>query len=92
MIKKDLLDVEGFQVDDIKSWKYVMVIAFLSTDLIILNRNTRADDVKKIIRIIEKSLEIMNKKQIPRILKKNLYTNNYIQTKKNYKRIYRGIY
>ena len=75
MIKKDLLDVEGFQVDDIKSWKYVMVIAFLSTDLIILNRNTRADDVKKIIRIIEKSLEIMNKKQIPRILKKI-----YIQT------------
>ena len=75
MIKKDLLDVEGFQVDNIKSWKYIMIIAFLSTDLIILNRNTRSDDVKRILRIIEKSLEKMKKKQIPRILK-----NIYIQT------------
>ena len=75
MIKKDLLDVEGFQVDDIKCWKYIMIIAFLSTDLIILNRNPRSDDVKKILRIIEKSLERMKEKHMPRILK-----NIYIQT------------
>ena len=32
MIKKDLLDVEGFQADAAKCWKYVMIIAFLSTE------------------------------------------------------------
>ena len=26
-IYKDILDVEGFKVDDSKSWKYVMIIA-----------------------------------------------------------------
>ena len=77
MIKKDLIDVEGFQVDDAKCWKYVMIIAFLSTDLIILNRNARNDDLKKIIRIIEKSLKIMGEKNIPRILK-----NIFIHTSK----------
>ncbi len=68
MIKKDVIDVEGFQVNDGKSWKYIMIIAFLSTDLIILNRNAGNDDLKKIIRIFEKSLKIMGDKNIPRIL------------------------
>jgi len=68
MIKKDLIDVEGFQVNDGKSWKYIMIISFLSTDLIILNRNAGNDDLKKIIRIFEKSLKIMGDKNIPRIL------------------------
>ena len=75
MVIKDLLDVEGFQVDDIKSWKYIMIIAFLSTDLIILNRNPRYDDVKKMIKIIENSLKKMKDKQMPKILK-----NIFIQT------------
>ena len=75
MIKKDLLDVEGFQVDDVKCWKYVSIIAFLSTDLLILNRNPRFDDVKKMLRIIENSLKKVENKKIPRILK-----NIYIQT------------
>lgn len=57
MIKRDLLDVEGFQVNDAKCWKYVMIIAFLSTDLLILNRNPIFDDVKKMIKIIETSLK-----------------------------------
>ena len=78
MIKKDLLDVEGFQVDNIKCWKYVMIIAFLSTDLIILNRNARYDDVKKVIKIIENSLKKMMNQKIPRIIR-----NIYIQMKKN---------
>ena len=33
---KDILDVEGFQVDEIRSWKYVNIVTFLSTDIIIL--------------------------------------------------------
>ena len=32
MIKKDILDVEGFLSDDPKCWKYVMIIAFLSIE------------------------------------------------------------
>lgn len=74
---KDILDVEGFQVDDSKSWKYVIIIAFLSTDLIILNRNPRSDVVRKIMKIIENGLKRMQKRNIPIILK-----NIYIQTDK----------
>ena len=74
-IKKDLLDVEGFQADISKCWKYVMIIAFLSTELLILNRNARFDDVKKVLKIIENSLNRMKKGKIPRILK-----TIYIQT------------
>ena len=77
-IKKDILDVEGFQVDDIKCWKYVMIIAFLSTDLIILNRNARFDDIRKMLKIIENSLKKMRKMNIIRLLKVI-----YIQTTKN---------
>lgn len=40
-IDRDILDVEGFQVDDINSWKYVMIISFICSEIIILNRNTR---------------------------------------------------
>ena len=68
-IFRDILDVEGFQIDDPKSWKYVMIIAFLSTDLIILNNKPRYDEVKKMIKIIEKSLKKMQEMKIPRILK-----------------------
>ena len=77
-IYKDFLDVEGFQIDDSKSWKYVMIIAFLSTDLIILNNKLRYDEVKKMIKIIENSLKRMRKLNIPRTLKVI-----YIQTIQN---------
>ena len=77
-INRDFLDVEGFQIEDIRSWKYVMVIAFLSTDVIILNNKPRYNDVKKIIRIIENSLKRMKQLEIPIILK-----NIDIQTIKN---------
>ena len=56
-IDRDILDVEGFQVDEIKSWKYVMIISFLCTQIIILNRNTRLDDTKKVLNIICLKLE-----------------------------------
>ena len=68
-INRDFLDVEGFQIDDSKSWKYVMIIAFLSTDIIILNKSARYDEVKKILKIIENSLKRMRELNIPRILK-----------------------
>ena len=77
-ISRDILDVEGFQIDDPKSWKYVMVIAFLSTDLIILNNKPRYDEVRKMIKIIENSLKKMQQMNIPRILKRI-----YIQTIKD---------
>lgn len=69
---KDILDVEGFQVDDSKSWKYVIIIAFLSTDLVVLNGNSRWEDVKKMMKIIENGLKRMQKMKIPSILK-NIY-------------------
>ena len=48
-IDKDIIDVEGFQVDDITTWKSIMISAYISTDIIIVNRNTRLDDVIKIL-------------------------------------------
>ena len=77
-ISKDFLDVEGFQVDNSNTWKYAMIIAFLSTDLIILNNIKKYDKVKKIFKIIEKSLKRMEQMKIPRILKAI-----YIQTIKD---------
>ena len=68
-IDKDILDVEGFQVDDIKSWKYIMIISFICSEVIILNRNTRLDDTKKVLNIIKNSLSKMKESNIPKILK-----------------------
>ena len=56
-IDRDILDVEGFQVDEIKSWKYVMIISFICTEIIILNRNTRLDDTKKVLNIVKEILD-----------------------------------
>ena len=68
-IDRDILDVEGFQVDEIKSWKYVMIISFICTEIIILNRNTRLDDTKKVLNIVKNSLKKMRDSNIPKILK-----------------------
>ena len=68
-IAKDILLVEGFQVDDIKSWKYIMIISFICSEVIILNRNTRLDDTKKVLNIIKNSLSKMKESNIPKILK-----------------------
>ena len=35
-IIKDIIDVEGFQVDDLSTWKYIMIVAFIATDQILL--------------------------------------------------------
>ena len=64
------MDVEGFQVDDINSWKYVMIISFICSEIIILNRNSRWDDTKKVLNIIKNSLIKMKESNIPKILKK----------------------
>ena len=74
-ITKDILDVEGFQIDHKRSWNYAIVIAFLSTDLVILNKDVRYDEIGKILRIIQKGFEEMRRMNITRILK-----NIYIQT------------
>ena len=68
-IERDIIDVEGFQVDDIKSWKYVMIISFLATDIILLNQNARYDDIKKILSIMKSSFKKMDQSNMPRILK-----------------------
>ena len=76
-IERDILDYEGFQVDEIKSWKYFMIISFICSEIIILNRNTRLDDTKKVLNIIKNSLLKMRESNIPKLLKKI-----YIQMKK----------
>ena len=68
-IDKDIIDIEGFQVDDITTWKSIMISAYISTDIIIVNRNTRLDDVIKILSIICNSLDKMKILGIPYLLK-----------------------
>lgn len=68
-IDRDIIDVEGFQVDDIKSWKYIMIISFICSEIIILNRNPRLDETKKVLNIIKNSLKKMQESKIPKILK-----------------------
>ena len=68
-IFKEIIDVEGFQVDEVSTWKYIMIVAFISTDIIIVNRSDRMDDVKKILSIIWNSLEKMKKLGLPKLLK-----------------------
>ena len=67
-IFKDMLDVEGFKIQEKKSWKYINVIAFLATDLLILNNDRRLDDVGSILQIIENCLKEMKRMNIPIIL------------------------
>lgn len=71
-IDRDILDCEGFQIDKIETWKYVMIISFICSDIIILNGNKRFDDIKKVLNIIKNSLEKMRQSNIPKLLK-NIY-------------------
>ena len=80
-IIKDIIDVEGFQVDDLSTWKYIMIVAFIATDLIVVNKEDRMDDVKKILSIVWNSLDKMQKLGLPRIIK-NIWIQ--IERKKNY--------
>ena len=68
-IIKDIIDVEGFQVDDLSTWKYIMIVAFIATDIIIVNKGCRMDEVKKILSITWNSLDKMKKLGLPKILK-----------------------
>ena len=47
-----------------------MIISFICSEIIILNRNTRWDDSKKVLNIIKNSLKKMKDSNIPKILKK----------------------
>ena len=60
-IDKDIIDVEGFQVDELSTWKYIMIVAFIATDLIVVNKTERKDDIKKILSIVSNSLDKMKK-------------------------------
>ena len=68
-IDKDIIDVEGFQVDELSTWKYIMIVAFIATDLIVVNKTERKDDIKKILSIVSNSLDKMKNLGLPRILK-----------------------
>ena len=60
-----------------------MIVAFISTDIIIVNRSDRMDDVKKILSIIWNSLEKMKKLGLPKLLKAiwvQLYDEEKINT------------
>ena len=66
---KDIIDVEGFIVDDLNTWKYIMIVAFLCKDIIVVNICSRFHEVKKIMGIIWNSLENLKQLQLPKILK-----------------------
>ena len=68
-IDKDIIDVEGFQVDDVSTWNYIMIAAFISAGIIIVNRSDHMDNVKEILDIIWNSLDIMKILGLPRLLK-----------------------
>ena len=46
-----------------------MIVAFISTDIIIVNRSDHMDNVKKILDIIWNSLDIMKILGLPKLLK-----------------------
>lgn len=68
-IFKEIIDVEGFQVDEVSTWKYIMIVAFISTDVVVVNHLDSMNDVKKILSIIWNSLEKMKKLEWPKLLK-----------------------
>ena len=47
-----------------------MIISFICSEIIILNRNTRWEDSKKVLNTIKNSLKKMKESNIPKILKK----------------------
>ena len=69
-IEREILDVEGFSLDNLESWKYTIIISFLSTELIILNRGPRYEQVKYILGIMQRGFKEFKKKGIPKMLKK----------------------
>lgn len=46
-----------------------MIFAFIATDLIVVNKENRMDEVKKILIIVWNSLDKMEKLGLPRIIK-----------------------
>ena len=77
-IIKDIIDVEGFQDDELSKWKYIMIVAFIATDIIIVNRNYRYryDYWKKILNFIWYSLEKMDNLGLSKMVK-NIWIQIY---------------
>ena len=69
-IEREILDVEGFSLDNLESWKYTIIISFLTTELIILNRGPRYEQVKYILGIMQRGFKEFEKKNLPKMLKK----------------------
>ena len=69
-IEREILDVEGFEIIESISWKHTIIITFLSTEVIILNKGRKYDQVGHILKIMEKGLKNFKKQKIPKILKK----------------------
>ena len=67
-IIKDIIDVEGFQVDDLSICKYTLIVIFIATDIIIVNKSNRMDEVKKLLSITCNNLDKTNKLGLPKIL------------------------
>ncbi|KAL4479672.1 hypothetical protein ABPG73_017893 [Tetrahymena malaccensis] len=83
-IKRDIIDVEGFQTDSQACWKYAQAISLIATDIIILNQNTRMDEVIKIFKIIVQSIKMSNQGGIPQQLKQISISNKTEKQAKNF--------
>ena len=79
-IDKEILDVEGFGINNTDTHKYILIVSFLSNRVVILNISHRDEEIIEIIKIIEKGLKEMQKREIPRILKviyiQTIYANH----------------
>ena len=73
---RDILDVEGFKVDELKCWRYIMIVSFIASDLVLLNRDGRTESIGVVMNIIHKSFKKMEENGIPRILKNILIPVN----------------
>ena len=58
-INKEIFNVEGFKIDDKNTHKYVMIVSFLSNNLVILNKGDRSKEIIAKVKIIEKVLKEM---------------------------------
>ena len=61
--------LKDFKLMILSTWKYIMIVVFIITDIIIVNKGCRMDNVKKILSITWNSLDKMNKLGLPKILK-----------------------
>ena len=70
-IERELLDVEGFDAGKFNSWRNTLIIAFLSTEVMILKtQNVRDEETKRLLTVMNNYLIKLKEKNFPRKLKK----------------------